>query len=178
MALTITHFADGLWYMDVSRAAELDLPRDDGSLDTDVLSVLHHDLRRAVDDQYEQLRNLRLTAAVAAVVSIGTLAVLLPPRPLDVLSEAALVPFLLCTGFAALVLLPTEHGGRWLTLVSLRRFDSTASGEAMARRLVDVARSRMRGNEPLIRRRSLFLRLTLIALVAEIVLLTSSAIYT
>ena len=138
------------------------------SLEPEVLAVLHADLRRSIDRQHERLLHLRLTAGIAMAVGIAAVGVLLPGPPLGFAARGSLLFFILSQGLGVLVLLPAEFRDRSLTMVSLRRFDSTATAAALGRRLVSAARIRLMANEPLLARRALYLKFALVFLVAEL----------
>lgn len=105
-------------------------------------------------------------------VGIGAAGLLLGEAPLPFPAEASLFFLLQVVGFGALVMLPVDLGRHELTLVSLRRFEPTVSADALARRLVGAGRVRILANEPVLRSRRFFLRITLIALVCQVAMLT------
>ncbi len=157
------------WIMDIKRSRELRASSVD--IAPDVLPVIYDDLRHGVEDQHRRLFQYRLVAGMAMGVAIVAAGLLLDGSPPSLLAEISLLFLLLVVGFGALVMLPIDLGRRELTLVSLKAFEPSVSAEALARRLVGAARNRIETNEPRLRTRGLFLRLTLIALVSQVALL-------
>ncbi|MEM9135102.1 MAG: hypothetical protein AAF962_26620 [Actinomycetota bacterium] len=137
----------------------------------DVLPVIYHDLRHGIEEQHRRLFHLRLVAGIAMAVAIVAAGLLLDGPPLSLLAEISLLFLLLVVGFGSIVMLPIDLGRRELTLVSLKAFEPSVSAEALARRLVAAARNRIETNEPRLQARSLFLRITLVSLVAQVALL-------